>query len=164
MDATIDAGHARASALATNDTTPAYFDDGVVPAVFAVSLGLDLLLRSIEESTPPGAMPKQATWRSCVVRLPMVLATRSTRPKEPGARSVVMSPTVNGYEFVGSFSRACHRGRIFETRHRHASVGKGQADPPGTDREFKGRPSLGQRSSFVGRRRRCSALNSVYRS
>src|SRR4051812_40439225 len=52
----VDAGHARAYALATNDTTPAYFDDGVVPPVFTVSLGLDLLMQSMAESTPPGAI------------------------------------------------------------------------------------------------------------
>jgi len=55
-EGTIDAGHARAYALATNDPTPAYFDDGVVPPVFTVSLGLELLLRSMAEAVPPGAV------------------------------------------------------------------------------------------------------------
>jgi acyl dehydratase len=55
-EGTIDAGHARAYALATNDPTPAYFDDGVVPPLMTVAMALDLLVGSMDKGVPAGAI------------------------------------------------------------------------------------------------------------
>jgi acyl dehydratase len=56
VETTIDADHAAAYALATNDPNPAYLDQGIVPPVFTVSLGLALLGEANRLSVPPGAV------------------------------------------------------------------------------------------------------------
>jgi acyl dehydratase len=56
VETTIDADHAAAYALATNDPNPAYLDGGIVPPVFTVSLGLGLLGESNRLGVPPGAV------------------------------------------------------------------------------------------------------------
>jgi acyl dehydratase len=56
IEATIDADHAAAYALATNDPNPAYIDGGVVPPVFTVSYGLALLQEANRVGVPQGAV------------------------------------------------------------------------------------------------------------
>jgi acyl dehydratase len=56
VETTIDADHAAAYALATNDPNPAYLDEGIVPPVFTVSLGLALLGEANRLGVPAGAV------------------------------------------------------------------------------------------------------------
>jgi acyl dehydratase len=55
FETTIDADHAAAYALATNDPNPAYLDGGIVPPVFTVSYGL-ALLHEANQGIPQGTV------------------------------------------------------------------------------------------------------------